>query len=72
MLVLSRREGERIQIGDSITITVCRISATGVRIGIEAPPEAVVVRQELLTPGKSGPPQTREERGRKSPQTERQ
>ena len=47
MLVLSRKVGERILIGDEITITVVRISGGGVRIGIEAPPEMAVVRQEL-------------------------
>ncbi len=48
MLVLSRREGERIRIGKDVVITVVRISSHGVRIGIEAPPELPVVRQELL------------------------
>jgi carbon storage regulator len=47
MLVLSRKVGERILIGDEITITVVRIGGGGVRIGIEAPPEMAVVRQEL-------------------------
>ena len=48
MLVLSRREGERIQIGDGITITVVRISPHAVRIGVEAPIDMLVMRQELL------------------------
>jgi carbon storage regulator len=47
MLVLSRKVGERIWIGDQISITVVRISGGGVRIGIEAPPEMPVVREEL-------------------------
>lgn len=47
MLVLSRKTGERILIGDKITITVVRISGGGVRIGIEAPEELAVVREEL-------------------------
>jgi carbon storage regulator len=47
MLVLTRREGERIQIGDSICITVVRIVGGGVRIGVEAPPEVAVMRAEL-------------------------
>lgn len=47
MLVLSRKVGERIWIGDQISITVVRISGGGVRIGIEAPTELPVVREEL-------------------------
>ncbi len=47
MLVLSRKVGERIWIGEKISITVVRISGGGVRIGIEAPPEMPVVREEL-------------------------
>ena len=49
MLVLSRKVGERIQIGDHITVTVVRIQGpTGVRLGIEAPPEMAVAREELV------------------------
>jgi len=47
MLVLSRKVGERIWIGDDISITVVRITGGGVRIGIEAPSELAVVREEL-------------------------
>lgn len=47
MLVLSRKVGERILIGDKISVTVVRISGGGVRIGIEAPAELAVVREEL-------------------------
>jgi carbon storage regulator len=47
MLVLSRREQERIKLGDSIIVTIIRVSGERVRIGIEAPPEIVVVRDEL-------------------------
>jgi carbon storage regulator len=47
MLVLSRKVGEKIWIGDQISITVVRISSGGVRIGIDAPPEMPVVREEL-------------------------
>lgn len=48
MLVLSRKVGEAIQIGDNITITIVRVSPQGVRIGIDAPREAKVSRHELL------------------------
>ena len=47
MLVLSRKVGERILIGDQITVTIVRVAQGGVRIGIEAPPELSVVREEL-------------------------
>jgi carbon storage regulator len=47
MLVLSRKVGERILIGDKIAVTVVRIAQGGVRIGIEAPPDWAVVREEL-------------------------
>jgi carbon storage regulator len=47
MLVLSRKVGERILIGDQIRLTVVRITNGGVRIGIEAPGEMTVIRQEL-------------------------
>ncbi len=47
MLVLSRKVGERIWIGEDISVTVVRITGGGVRIGIEAPSETPVVREEL-------------------------
>ncbi len=47
MLVLSRKVGERIWIGENISVTVVRITGGGVRIGIEAPTELAVVREEL-------------------------
>ena len=48
MLVLSRKVGERILLGDSIRITVVRVSGNGVRLGIEAPGDVAVVREEVL------------------------
>jgi len=47
MLVLSRRENERIKLGDSIVITVIRLSGDKVRLGIDAPANIVVLREEL-------------------------
>jgi len=47
MLVLSRRQSERIRLGDSIVVTVIRVSGDKVRLGIEAPPNVVVLRDEL-------------------------
>lgn len=53
MLVLSRKTNERILIGDGIRITVLSIRGNQVRLGIEAPGEVRVVREELthLPPG---------------------
>ncbi len=47
MLVLSRKIGERILIGDKISVTVVKVGHGGVRLGVEAPPELAVVREEL-------------------------
>ncbi len=47
MLVLSRKEGERVKLGDAIVITVVGVSGDKVRIGIKAPPEVLVLREEL-------------------------
>jgi carbon storage regulator len=47
VLVLSRKVGERILIGDKIAVTVVKLGHGGVRIGIEAPAEMAVVREEL-------------------------
>jgi len=47
MLVLSRKESERIRLGDSIVVTVVRVSGDKVRLGIEAPPDVLVLRDEL-------------------------
>ena len=47
MLVLSRKVGERILIGENICVTIVRVAAGGVRVGIEAPSDMVVVREEL-------------------------
>ena len=48
MLVLSRKVGERIQLGDNITVAVVKIQGNAVRIGIEAPQQMIVAREELV------------------------
>jgi carbon storage regulator len=48
MLVLSRRRGERIRIGEDVWITICSSSREKVRVGIEAPDGVPVMREELL------------------------
>jgi carbon storage regulator len=47
MLVVSRKVGERIQLGDQITVTVVKIQGNAVRLGIEAPKNLAVVREEV-------------------------
>lgn len=47
MLVLSRKERERIKLGDSIIVTVIRVVGDKVRLGIEAPSDMIVLREEL-------------------------
>mgnify|MGYP006339486371 CR=1 FL=1 len=48
MLILSRKAEERILIGDDIVVTVVKIGANTVRIGVEAPKDVRILRQELL------------------------
>jgi carbon storage regulator len=48
MLVLSRKLGEKIYIGDNICITVVDIDRGKIRLGIEAPRDVPIYRQELL------------------------
>jgi carbon storage regulator CsrA len=52
MLVLSRKETERVVIGDDIVITIVRVAGSKVRIGIEAP-RGVSIRREELAPVKA-------------------
>lgn len=48
MLVLSRRLGESVVIGDDIVITVLEVRGDVVRVGVDAPRSVPVRRQELL------------------------
>ncbi len=59
MLVLSRREKERIKLGDAIVVTVIRVAGGRVRLGIEAPADLIVLRDEL-EPDQGSKPRTRE------------
>ena len=47
MLVLSRKVCEKIKLGDSITLTIVKVSGDKVRLGIEAPADVKVLRDEL-------------------------
>lgn len=47
MLVLTRRVGERLIIGDDVTVNVLSIKGNQVRIGIDAPAEVMIHREEI-------------------------
>lgn len=47
MLVLSRKEAQRIRVGDSIVVSIVKIAGDKVRVGIEAPSDVLVLRDEL-------------------------
>ena len=47
MLVLSRKLGEKIVIGDNIVVTVVKIDRNQIRIGIDAPSDVPVYREEI-------------------------
>jgi len=59
MLVLSRKVGERFLIGDDITVTVVRVAQGVVRIGIDAPREMPIVREEVKLQNKAAKPTSR-------------
>jgi len=69
MLVLSRKLGEKIYIGDNICITVVDIDRGKIRLGIEAPRDVSIYRQELL-PGKEQLPADAVKDSHHSPQRE--
>ncbi|MFO0960521.1 MAG: carbon storage regulator [Isosphaeraceae bacterium] len=49
MLVLSRKLGQRFQVGTDIRITIVKVDRHSVRIGIEAPEDVAIYREEVLT-----------------------
>lgn len=55
MLVLSRKVGERVLVGDSIVITVLATRGQVTKIGIEAPNTFVVLREEIALAAHSSP-----------------
>jgi carbon storage regulator len=48
MLVLSRKQSERLIIDENIIVTIVRVAGDSVRIGIEAPAEVAIRREELV------------------------
>ncbi len=49
MLILTRKLGESIRIGDSVKVTVLAVRSGQVKLGIDAPPEVKVHREEIYT-----------------------
>jgi carbon storage regulator len=47
LLILTRRIGETLMVGDDVTITVLSVKGNQVRIGVKAPPEIAVHREEI-------------------------
>lgn len=54
MLVLTRRRGETIMIGDDVTITVVGVDRNQVRLGIHAPDKVSIHREEIYLKIKNG------------------
>lgn len=50
MLLLARKVNERIRIGENVRVMVTQIAGDKVRLGIEAPADVLVLREELLDP----------------------
>lgn len=48
MLIITRKKGESLMIGDDIEITISKIEDGSVKIGIQAPKEVSILRKELL------------------------
>ncbi len=48
MLVLSRKLGQRFQVGEDVRVTIVKIDRNSVRIGIEAPDDKTVYREEII------------------------
>jgi len=53
MLVLSRKVGQKIMIDDHITVQIVSISGNKIRLGIVAPPDVEILREELAAQAES-------------------
>ena len=70
MLILSRRTDESIVIGDEVTITILSVKGKQVRIGITAPPDVSVHREEIYQRIQSGDPESAVENSARLPEDE--
>lgn len=55
MLVLSRKLGQRFQVGSDVRITIVKLDRNAVRIGIEAPATLAIYREEIVLGSEVGP-----------------
>lgn len=69
MLILSRKPGEKILVGEDVVITIVRIGPSSVRLGIEAPQGVSIMREELVVVD-DAPPLGEEDAGESDPNTE--
>ena len=53
MLVLSRKAGEKIKIGEDVTMQVIRIQGTTVKLGFDAPQSVRILRDDIIKGGPS-------------------
>lgn len=51
MLILSRKQGESLLIGDHITVTILSVRPGCIRIGIDAPDDVAILREEIVQYG---------------------
>jgi len=58
MLILTRRVGETLMIGDNITVTILGVKGNQVRVGVDAPRDVSVHRQEIYERIQDEPPET--------------
>lgn len=47
VLILTRKTGESVKIGDDVTITITKLTSSRVRLGIEAPKDVLILREEI-------------------------
>ena len=62
MLILSRKVGETLMIGDAVTVTVLAVKGNQVRIGVNAPKDVAVHREEIFARIRDGDGQGTEQK----------